>query len=327
MNTFQKARLKLTFWYILISTVLLMVFSIAAINAENKAFARLEEVLSDKQQRPKLSAFLEERIDKFESDFRKRLFMFDLILLIGVSFASYFLSGRTLKPIAEMIRKQEEFSADLSHELRTPLTTISMEIEAIKRIEKQIPKVIQEAFESILEETSRMKGIVDGLLTLVREESYKSKTNWTKFDLSRPVSEVFEQMKPLGQKKRLNLKIEQHKDLFVYGNPEEIKQVVLILLDNAIKYTPNHQMVKVRTVLEGKDVLLSVSDTGTGISEKDLPHIFERFYRGQVSNVAKGSGLGLSIAKKIIERHNGKIWVAGKIGDGSEFAVVLPYHS
>ena len=327
MDTFQKARLKLTLWYILISVALLMIFSIAAINAEKEAFARLEEVLTDKQQRPKLSAFLEETIDKFESDFKKRLFMFDLILLIGVSGASYFLSGRTLRPIAEMVRKQEEFSADLSHELRTPLTTITMEIEAIKRTQKQIPKVIKEAFGSILEEASRMKGIVDGLLTLLREELYQNKTNWIKFDLSRVVRETFEQMKNLSQKKRLNLKIEEQKELFIYGNIEQIKQVVLILLDNAIKYTPKRQMVKVGTSRQGKEVLLIVEDRGYGISEKDLPHVFERFYRGRVPSVVKGSGLGLSIAWKIIERHNGKIAITSKIGEGTRIVVRLPRHS
>lgn len=304
-----------------------MIFSLAAINAEKKAFARLEGVLADKQQRPKLSDFLEKSIDKFESDFKKRLLMFDLILLIGVSIASYFFSGRTLKPIQEMIRKQEEFSADASHELRTPLTTISMEIEAIKRTEKRIPKVIREAFVSILEETSRMKGTVDGLLTLVREESYQNKANWTKFDLSRPVLEAFDQMQKLSQKKGLNLKIEKQKELFIYGNIEQIKQVVLILLDNAIKYTPKYQTVKVSTSLQGKDALLEVEDTGPGISAKDLPHVFERFYRGRVPNVVKGSGLGLSIAWKIIERHNGEILVTSIVGEGTKVIVRLPHHS
>lgn len=327
MNTFKKARLKLTFWYILISAALLMIFSLAAINAERRAFTKLEGVLSDKQQRPQLTAFLEKNINRFESDFRKRLLMFDLALLIGVSISSYFLSGRTLKPIGEMIRKQEEFSQDASHELRTPLTTIGIEIEAIKRTEKKIPKVIMELFVSIQEEVSRMKGIVDGLLTLVREESYQGKTSWTKFDLSNVVLEAFEQIKPIAQKKQLDFKIEESKNLFTYGNKEELKQVVLILLDNAIKYTPSHQAVKVKTMLQGKDTVLSVSDTGNGIWEKDIPHIFERFYRGRVSNVFTGSGLGLAIAWKITERHNGKISVASKRGEGSEFVVRLPRHS
>jgi len=327
LNPFQKARLKLTGWYILIILLLLATFSLLAIRAEQRAFDRIEQALADREKRPVLTSLLEKRLAEFEGNFQQRLITFDLILLVTASGAAYFLSGRTLRPIAEMIKKQEEFSADASHELRTPLTTISMEIEAIKRTEKKLPAKYQNFFDSIQEEISRMRNIVDGLLILVRSNSLNQQKNWQVFDFDKLIKETFEQMNLLAKGKKIDFKLLVKENLTVFGNQEQLKQVVIILIDNAVKYTPPAGKVTAELLRQGKTALFSVIDTGIGISEKDLPHIFERFYRGQGNTGEKGVGLGLSIAQKIVESHQGKISVESKLGHGSKFTVSLPVRS
>src|SRR5258708_11635307 len=175
MNAFYKARLKLTLWYIFISFCLLTIFTLAAIRAEQTAFDRIVQVISNPVTRPHLTALLDSRINNFERTFTTKLFLFDGLLLIFASIASYFLSGITLKPIQEMVRLQDDFAADASHELRTPLTTIGIEIEALKRTETNIPPAYKQVFTSIQEEVLRMRGIVDGLLTLVRYNTDEAK--------------------------------------------------------------------------------------------------------------------------------------------------------
>lgn len=327
-NTFQKARIALTLWYILITALLLVIFSIAAIGAEKRAFGRIEQALANKAQRPKLTALLEKRILEFEKNFRNRLLLFDLALFLIASGSSYLLSGRTLKPIQEMIKQQEEFSADASHELRTPLTTIDMEIEALKRTERNLPEKYKNIFISIQEEISRMRNIVDGLLILVRSNYANTKKSWKIFNLSELITDTFKQMQPLAHEKSLDFKLENKQNLMVYGSTNELKQVVIILLDNAIKYTPLKESVTVKTFLKENNVNLVVQDTGVGITEKDLPHIFNRFYRASNSqDQYRGVGIGLAIAKKIIENHQGKILVESTLHQGSKFTIHLPYYS
>lgn len=328
MKNFQKVRLRLTLWYILITAFLLIIFSIAAIGAEKRAFSKIQQALGNPTQRPKLTALLETSISEFEKNFRNRLLIFDLILFLTASASSYLLSGRTLRPISEMIKQQEEFSADASHELRTPLTTINMEIEALQRTEKNLPAKYKNIFTSIQEEISRMQEIVEGLLILVRSNYVDTKKAWKVFNLSKLTDDTFKQMQTLVREKNIDFKLENESNLMVYGNPDQLKQVIIILLDNAIKHTFSKGIIIVQTSLKENDVNLTVQDLGVGIAEKDLPYIFDRFYRASNNqNYNKGVGIGLTIAKKIIENHQGKILVESKLNQGSKFTIQLPRHS
>ncbi len=326
MDEFQKARLKLTGLYILISILLLAASTLAAIRAEHAAFSRIQTVFDNPVERPHLTAFLEIRIRNFENNFRKSLFTLDLFLLVVAAGGSYYLSGKTLEPIQKMMKRQEDFAADASHELRTPLSSIGMEIEAVERTEKNLPKSFKEVLISIKEEVSRMKNIVDGLLLFVRSGS-DGKKSYEKFQLGKIVKEAFRQMEHLAKDKNVSMNLDLKDELNIFGDKEEIKQVALILLDNAIKYTPERGKVKVTLSRRNDEVHFSVSDAGVGISEKDLRHVFERFYRvhQEDKNFQKGTGLGLSIAKKIVENHRGKITAVSRIGHGSTFTVHLPF--
>ncbi len=328
MTTFQKARLKLTAWYIVIILILLGIFSFAAITSESRAFVRLEQALNNNDNRlhrPQLTETLEARLNEFDMRFRSVLYLFDLGLLIVAGGASYFLSGRTLKPIQKMIRDQEEFSADVSHELRTPLTAIRTEIEAFTKTEKSMPQKYHEIFFSIQEEVTRMKDIVDGLLTLVRPDIYSKEQAWKVFDVDKVVSEAFKQMEALASQKQIDYQLISNKELLVLGREDQIKQVIFILIDNALKFTPQNGQVLIGAESAKDLILISVSDSGSGIPLDESNRIFERFYRGKERAISsdKGLGLGLAIAKKIIDGHNGRITLKSS-SQGSTFTIELP---
>lgn len=323
MDEFRRARLKLTLWYIIISTVLLWVLSLAAIGAQHQPFESLRSALGPRPLPARVLSVLEQRIENFEQEFIKRLLIFDLAALAVVAVASYFLSGITLRPIQEMMKKQQDFAADASHELRTPLTTISMEIEALKRDRKGLPTQVNHTLLSIKDEVRRMTKIVDGLLALVRSQSLSDKQFWQVVDLSDLVEESVRQMAPLAEEKAIKYQSQIKSGVKVRGMSDSIKQVVLILIDNAVKFSTKKDVVKINLATKGGGAILEVDDSGPGISSSDQQKIFERFYRADQS-AEHGNGLGLAIAKKVIEEHDGRISVESQLKKGSKFIVWLP---
>jgi len=325
MNEFSKARLILFGWYVIISLFLLIAFTFVALKAERQSFSQIERMLSNRIQRPVLSEVLERRLFKFSSDFRERLLYFDLILFLVATAASWFLSGKTLKPIEEMVKKQEEFSADASHELRTPLASIIMEIEALKRTQKKIPNKINESLDNIRQESLRMKNLVNNLLILVHARTTDA-SSLEPFSINEAAKEAFKSLEKLAADKRLKFTFKEDTKLYMKGDKEAIKRVFIILLDNAIKFTPAGS-VKMRLYKERKWAKVDIADTGLGIPDKDITHIFERFFRAHTRTNREGSGLGLAIAKKIAEEHKGGIIVKSRLDEGSVFTITLPLAS
>lgn len=323
MNEFTRARLKLTLFYILISVLMLTVFSFAAIYAERIAFIKIQTVFGDPKTRPFLSMVLSERITNFEGDFIRVLFLFDGILIIFSAVASWFLSGKTLKPIEIMIDEQKNLAADISHELRTPLTTIAMEVEAIKNTNKNLNKDIKDAFVSILEEVFKMRSLVDGLLYSFRPNS----TVKEKVNLSQIIKHTLDKMKFALNKKKARVKLSVLNDIFIKGDAIELSRMFSIFIDNALKYSKNNLSINVQVKKNKNKINLIISDNGIGIPESDLKYIYQRFYRGLKHKKYSGSGLGLNIAKKIIEKHRGEISVESKIDKGTIFTLVFPAYS
>jgi len=323
MNEFSTARLKLFGWYMLISFLLLAVFTLVAFQAEKQSFMQIDKMLSNRIQRPVVSAILESRLARFTSDFRKRLLYFDIILFLVSSAASWFLSGITLKPIEEMIKKQQEFSADASHELRTPLTSIVMELEAIKRTQKKIPRDLLLSLENIRGEALRMKRLINNLLTLVRTQPSQD-TSHEVFTLNSVAKKAFDSLRNIAWEKKLEYVFRESKKLKIQGNAEVVEQALSIILENAIKYTPAGNVSMCIDSNNRKAATVEVTDTGIGIPADDIPHIFDRFYRVRTRIKIPGTGLGLAIAKKIVEDNKGKITVQSVVDKGSTFTVYLP---
>ena len=326
MNTFQKARIKLTLWYVIIAASLLGLATLSAINAEKAAFNRIEAALGDSVQRPRLTALLQKSLDEFETRFRNRLLLLDFFLLGLTGVGGYVLSNRTLKPIQKMIKNQRDFSLDVSHELRTPLTTIGLEIEAVKR-SHNLPNEAVESFTNIQSEVTRMRRIVDGLLTLAREEGLPSREKWKITDLTEIVEYCVNQTNSLFKEKGINLTYSRDLHYPIFCDEEEIKRVILIFIDNASKYTPSGGFVKITLKKTTREAIVEITDSGVGIEKSELAHVFERFYRGKSNTAVGGTGLGLAIAKKIIESHHGKVSVESTLGKGSTFRLYLPLRS
>lgn len=325
MNEFFRARLILFGWYMLISFLLLTVFTIVAFQAEKQSFDQIDQMLSNRIQRPVVSALLEKRLSEFTGNFRERLLYFDIILFLFSSAASWFLSGKTLKPIEEMMLSQQEFSADASHELRTPLTSIIMELEAIKRTQKRIPKELELSLDNIKYESFRMKHLVNNLLTLVRAKPHHQ-SGFETISLNSLAKKTYGSLKNQASEKKLAFFFEENEDLTVLGDIESLQQALTIILENAIKYTLSGK-VMTKISKDQKMAKIEIVDTGIGIPQDEQLHIFERFYRVHTRTKIQGSGLGLSIAKKVIDEHKGKITVESVVDKGSVFTVYLPLAS
>ena len=333
LRPFTRARLILTLWYTAFCMALIVLLNFGAFSAQANSFG----VGGNPQLQisPKDSAVLVSPTSSYTttlSDINKRfgvvLFTVDLALIVLSVGFGYILSAITLRPLQKSMEEQEEFAQEASHELRTPLSVINLELEALKRTEKNIPPSYRTAFSHIDEEVTRMSGLVDGLLTLVSPDDTQFLKPFRPFELSAIVRKAFVQRQKLAKQKNMTYEFSSAFERKVTGNPADIEQVVLILLDNAIKYSHKGGKVLV-TVQEVKDkALIQVSDTGQGIAAKDLPHIFKRFYRGRTRSDAKtaeeGLGLGLAIANKRVQQHGGKITVNSEAGKGTTFYVELP---
>ena len=230
--------------------------------------------------------------------------------------------------LAATMEAQRRFIADASHELRTPLTSLEglaeMLLTGVDRGDKQVTQRMVRAIHS---ELRRLSHLVADLLTLSRLDSAPALIR-TPVDVGTVLTEVAEQMKPLAEARQVCLKVQRSEPAIVLADPDQLKQVVLNLVDNAIRYTPPDGEVRLTYTLgpNRANVRVDVQDTGPGILTTDIPHIFDRFYRGDPSRArASGSsGLGLAIARTIVEAHGGTVSVSSAPGTGACFTVLLP---
>ncbi|MDS1030179.1 ATP-binding protein [Bacillota bacterium LX-D] len=220
---------------------------------------------------------------------------------------------------------QKRFLADASHELRTPLTTIRGNVELLEKIGENSSALRQECLADIRSEAERMSRLVNDLLALARAEAgqlpEKEPIALTPF-----LREVLRQGSLL--KKEVNFIYDDPEELHgvkILGNTDYLRQLFLILLDNAFKFTPPQGTVTFSFTKEPQSVVFKIKDTGSGIAAEDLPHIFERFYRGNKARSQEGTGLGLAIAKWITEVHAADIKVSSQLGIGSTFTIKFFY--
>lgn len=225
---------------------------------------------------------------------------------------------------AEQNRK--EFVANVSHELRTPLTNIKSYAETIVQTGDELPAELRDNFMGvILSETDRMTRIVQDLLTLSRFDSGRMEMNFTRFDFRQSVESVCKAEELDAQRHSHTLTLHNGPSATIHGDRSRIEQVIMNILSNAIKYTPDGGQIDVRTGLERGKIWVQVQDTGIGIPEKDLPRLFERFYRVDKarSRESGGTGLGLSIAQEILRLHNGEIRIDSIYGQGTTVTILL----
>ena len=226
-------------------------------------------------------------------------------------------------------QSRREFVANVSHELRTPLTNIKSYAETIVSAGEDLPPELRNNFMGvIIGEADRMTRIVQDLLTLSRIDYGKMEMNISRFPFSRAVRNVYEAAKLNAEQTHGHTLTLDCPDTLpdVDGDRERIEQVLMNIVSNAIKYTPDGGKIQITAGTRGKTVFVRVSDNGIGIPEKDLPRLFERFYRVDKarSRESGGTGLGLSIAREILKEHKGDIRIESVYGEGTDVTITLP---
>lgn len=230
-----------------------------------------------------------------------------------------------IRRLEDAFKQTQRFLADASHELRTPLTIMQAGLEAMT--EKANTKLdVQEVAGSTLEETERLRRIVEGLFALSRLDAGEALEKSSPFDLGELVADTTDQMCLLAEDKDITIHCTTDQQAIIEGDRARIKQIVVNLLDNAIKYTPGGGRIDARVTARHGHAILEVSDTGIGIPAEALSLVFERFYRVDKarSRDLGGAGLGLSIVKSIATAHRGRVEVSSKEGEGARFVIELP---
>ncbi|MEN9937001.1 MAG: hypothetical protein RLZZ387_3580 [Chloroflexota bacterium] len=245
------------------------------------------------------------------------------MVLVGI--ASWWLAGRALRPAQEAWERQQRFIASASHELRTPLTLIRASAEVALRGVEPGNADQRELLGDVLAESDHMRRLVDDLLTLSRLDSGRMPLALAPVELPLLLAELQRQVARLGDERGVTVAVGEVAGV-VIADPERLRQVLLILLDNALRHTPVGGQVQLTAMLEGRIVRLEVKDTGCGIAPEHLPHIFERFYRADLARGRESgnAGLGLAIAKGLVEAMGGRIGATSTPGRGTTVWLSLP---
>jgi signal transduction histidine kinase len=252
------------------------------------------------------------------------LIIINIGILLASGAAGYFLAGRTLRPIKTMIDEQNQFVSNASHELRTPIATMRAEMESSLLERKISEQKARQLIASNLEELETLQSLSNRLLRLAHAQSPELEKYMEAVSLLEVVQSAQKKVIPLAQKKHITIKQKLSEEK-LHGVKSELIEVFVILLDNAIKYSPEKKNILISAESEEKKVKIHVLDQGYGIVPEDLPNIFNRFYRSDKSrSKTEGYGLGLSIAKKIINNHKGTISVKSNPGKGTTFIIDLP---
>lgn len=325
MQLFQSATLKLTTWYLGIIMLISIGFSLILFQVSN---TELERQFSPRAGRElfinpaEFEILRQQRIEEGRSRLVYNLVVINLVTLGLGGAASYLLARRTLQPIAQAMEAQGRFTSDASHELRTPLAAMQAENEIALRNPKLSKGEMKALLESNLEEVNKLRALSDRLLQLSSEKQLEL----TPVNIEEAAIDAMNRVIGAAQAKRIAIdNVVQPTQ--VNGNVESLSDALTILLENAIKYSPEDTTVRVVSEAKGRQVHISVADQGIGIKASDVEHIFDRFYRADISRTSlkgtHGYGLGLAIAKRIIESHGGSIAVKSEPGKGATFTVQL----
>jgi len=229
--------------------------------------------------------------------------------------------------IEDGYNRQKQFVSDASHELRTPIAVLQGYVDMLNRWGKNDKEVLQESIDAIKNESENMKDLVEKLLFLARNDRGTLILQKEKFSLTSLLEETIKETVIIDKKHKLSFSI--GRGINIYADRNRIKQAIRIFLDNAMKYTPENGTINVNLIVEKKYAVIEIIDSGVGMSEEEMKHIFDRFFRSDKSRKRDngGHGLGLSIAKIIILSHSGKINVKSKPSIGTKMRIILPINT
>jgi len=336
MTIFRSASFKLTVFYVFIVMIISASFSAAVyqISSAEIGSCMSRPALYIRQLSPdnpvrsianELERMRGEQMGESRDHLLVNLVYFNILILLLSSVASYFFARWTLRPIEQMMETQSRFTADASHELKTPLTAMKSEIEVNLRDKNLGSSEAKKLLQSNLEEIGKLENLSNALLELSRYEN-KSEKNFEEFSLTETITAAYEKVEKLA--KGRNIEFETNfQDLKIRGERQSLIELFVVLLDNAVKYSPKNSKIEITTKKEMRHAEIKIKDQGAGIKKENLPHIFDRFYRADSSRSKEKTGsygLGLAIAKSIVELHSGTISAESKAGHGSTFIIKLP---
>lgn len=332
---FRSATLRLTLWYLGIVMAISLIFSGILYNETTRDLDRGLRSESQSiynqfpvfQNDPNVNISPTSYYEVSRHRLLIRLVGFNLIVFVAAGFSSYLLARRTLEPIEAAHEQQKRFTSDVSHELRTPLTAIKMESEVALLNNKAGSKELRTTIQSNLEEVGKLEGLINNILRLTRLEADELQQNFVVCDST----VIFEgAIAKLGKKAdKHKLTLETTPKTKVLGDPDSLEQLIVILLDNAIKYSPDGSEIILSAKKTKDQVKWSVEDHGSGIDPEALNHVFDRFYRADSSRnkaatASDGYGLGLSIAKMIADVHESTITITSQLKHGTTVTISLP---
>jgi signal transduction histidine kinase len=328
---FKSATFKLTLWYICLGEFISLIFSFLVYNIGSR---QIYIGISEQSERiyQNFPIFDHNGLLKPDKDISRgdhelllRIIFLNLFILLFAGLVSYLLAKRTLKPIEEAHEQQKRFTADVSHELRTPLTAIRMEDEVALFNEKTGKEELRKTLSSNLEEVSRLEGMINNLLMLSSLEANVLQQQFSEVNTKKVAKKALSEVKKKADQRGITVNSELI-DAHLQGDAGSITQMLVIVLDNAIKYSSSGSKVELKTLKREGKIIFEVTDQGIGISKSALEHIFDRFYQAEASRNKKdndGYGLGLSIAKHIADIHQAVINVTSQTGKGTTVDIIF----
>jgi|GEM_PF-3404525 two-component system sensor histidine kinase CiaH len=321
-DQFFRAEITLTLWYSLGVIVLLVLFSVGTLQLFSRSIPEIEHVQESQEHR---EAFTEELFEgEIVEHLQEILVRIDIFLSILVVVLCYFLARRTIAPLRAGAQRQKRFVADVAHEFRTPLSILRAGAEVALR--KNDIASYQKTLAQHIEEVDELGTLLDDLLVLVKNEQTQP-ASATVVDLSTLLTHQIDLFTPLVEKAGLSLDTDIQKDIRIHGYAPDIQRLVINLIKNAVDYNRERGTIFVGLTQGDKQTRLIVRDTGIGIGEHDLPHVFERFYKADTAREKKdsrGAGLGLSLVAEIVSHSGGTIDVESEVGVGTQFTIVFP---
>lgn len=312
---FNRARLKLTAIYTVIIAIISLLFSvIIALTASNAISqpANSPRDLFSHGYTQDIEDLFQERAADAQGQLVAALIFTNIVIVAAGATGSYFLAKWTLKPIEEAMENQARFVSDASHELKTPLAAIIMENEVTLRDKKVSREELKEQIQSNLDEVGKLRYLAEYLLKLAQDR----KLELGDVDLKEAADIAIDRAAKIALAKKIRV-VNNANSFKVHANKDALTEMLAILLDNAIKYSPAETQVSVSNDRE----VIMVSDEGPGVAAKDLPHIFERFYRADKSRTSEGNGLGLALAKNLADKMGARIAATNNKQKGATFAV------
>lgn len=316
-NMFLKARLKITALYVFILIIIVVVFSIFLY--QNISSNLLDTQDDDFRGTESRIHFVDQTLTSVQGN----IVIADLIVITIATILSYFLAGQTLRPIQKSLESQKSFAAQASHELRTPLTIMKTDVESILKNKSYTKGLVEEAFRSNLEEIDHLTTIAENLLLLARSDNNIA-PDFTVIDIKNVILGVVNRVSGIAKEKNINIHFSPTDVFEVKGNEKAFSRVILNILQNSLDHTSHNGLVSIDIQKDKKVARIKIYDTGSGIEPKDLPNIFDRFYKGSMSSNDHRTGLGLSIVQEIIIQHHGKVEINSTLGKGTTVMLNLP---